>query len=45
MKAKAKKIAKDLTHYLFDFVGDLTPNEYDALIQAQKALIKISKRN
>lgn len=45
MKEKAKKIAKDLTHYLFDYVGDLTPNEYDSLVQAQKALIKISKRN
>ena len=45
MKEKAKKIAKDLTHYIFDYVGDLTPNEYDALVQAQKTLIKISKRS
>ena len=45
MKQQAKKIAKDLTHYLFDYIGDLTPNEYDSLVQAQKALIRIANKS
>lgn len=45
MKKQAKKIAKDLTHYLFDYVGDLTTNEYDALVQAQKTLIRIANKS
>lgn len=41
MKQQARKVARELSNYLFDYCGELAPGDYDVLTRAQKVLIKI----
>ena len=41
MKQRTKKVARELSNYLFDYCGELAPGDYDVLTRAQKVLIRV----